>query len=82
MNFILGVFGVISALVDSFTNGASTFATNFIQCLEKGPRIVYTPLDFELPPLPTTTTTPTTEQPAAAVIVSGRTNVYHKSIFH
>ena len=69
-------------MVDGLTNGASTFATNFFQCLEKGPRIVYTPLDFELPPLPKTTKTTTTEQPAAAAIVSGKTNVYHKSIFH
>ena len=61
---ISGLFDLISNLLNGLTSGLSTFGTNFMQCLDGGPRIVYSPLDLELPPaLRPSSTTTTTEKP-------------------
>lgn len=46
----------VSGIASSGLSGLNTFATNALQCLDNGPRILYEPLDFEyLNNIPTTT---------------------------
>ena len=53
---ILGILDFMSQAATSLTSGLNTYATNALQCLDQGPQILYTPLDFELPkPVSTTT---------------------------
>ena len=50
--FLLILSGIFDWLADILSNFLSptldTFGTNFLQCLDQGPRILYTPLDLEL----------------------------------
>ena len=57
---ISGIVNSIASAVSDITSsslaGLNTFATNVLQCLDNGPRILYEPLDFEyLSNIPTTT---------------------------
>ena len=46
------ITGIVDWIADLLSNVVSptvnTFATNALQCLDRGPRILYTPLDLEL----------------------------------
>ena len=60
---------MVSEAISSMYSGINTAATNFMQCIDKGPRIVYTPLDMELPTTTGRTTTTTTQRPISGKII-------------
>ena len=70
---IISIFsGILDWISGAISNGVgpgvNTFATNFFQCLEQGPRFVYNDLDLEhKQPENITTTT----EPATPRIISG-----------
>ena len=72
---ISGIFDWLSNILSNVLSPIlSTFGTNFLQCLDQGPRILYTPLDLELnTPKPgiARTTEPTTTQR----IIEGKSNL-------
>ena len=44
-----GIFDWLSNILSNVLSPIlSTFGTTFLQCLDQGPRILYTPLDLEL----------------------------------
>ena len=60
-NFNLGILDWIAETISYVLSPVNTFATNVLQCLNRGPRIIYTPLDFErkvTKPVETTTKKP------------------------
>ena len=63
---ITGILDWISDILSNIISPTlNTFATNALQCLDRGPRLVYTPLDLELnTPKPgvVRTTEPATER--------------------
>ena len=60
-------FSMVTEAVSAMSSGISTMATNFMQCIDKGPRIVYTPLDMENPTTTQRTSTTTTERPISGM---------------
>ena len=62
--FNLGLLDWIAEIISNVLSPVNTFATNVLQCLDRGPRIIYTPLDFELK---TTNPVERTTQPPAVV---------------
>ena len=70
-----GIFDWLSNILSNVLSPIlSTFGTNFLQCLDQGPRILYTPLDLELnTPKPgiARTTEPTTTQR----VIEGKSNL-------
>ena len=60
LKFSLGILDWISGAISNVVApGVNTIATNVLQCLEQGPRIVYDELDLDYktpkPAIPTTT---------------------------
>ena len=45
--FNLGILDWVAEAIENGLSPLNTFATNALQCLDQGPRIIYTPLDFE-----------------------------------
>ena len=65
-------FSMVTEAVSALSSGINTMATNFMQCIDKGPRIVYTPLDMENPTTTQRTSTTTTERPISGMISEKR----------
>ena len=70
-NLPTGIFGWIADITSNvILPSASTAATNIMQCLERGPRIISSPLDLETKTVNTPAVKPT--EPPTERVISGR----------